>query len=255
MINRKRDFGTTGGALFGFIGFMFIQYIIISQEGFEFSAQGARTLIFMNTGVLLFILFAYNTVMAGGLINEEITSGRIKIWLSLPVLRGHVFSRMIKRFLKRSFILSLLLFMFIMVLVNSICNTTPENLFIAVTGVIQIILVNVAFATLMAVAIKRSARMPFTIILPIAIFWLQQLFYINMSPDATAVDKAANIILTVLLPIHVAYQNIVYGMSPYTDVSVLYSAESPLQGNIILVIWLVMVSVFVMRLVKNYETA
>ncbi|GEM_PF-3879461 len=256
MINRKRDIRTTGGTLFSFIGFMLIQYIVISQEGYKFTAQGACEMILMDTGVLMFILFAYNAVLAGSLIGEEITSERIKIWLSLPVLRGHVFSRMVKRFLKRSFALSILMFMFIMVLINYICNTTPENPVLAVIGIIQLILVSVAFATLMAVAIKGSANMPFTIILPIAIFWLQQLFYsTSMNPEATAVDKAANVIITVLMPIHVAYQNIVYGMSPNTDVLVTYPTGSPLWGNIILVIWLVIVAMYLMRTVKKYETA
>lgn len=256
MINRKKDINAVLAAFVSFVVLMVACFFAIKSNEDLDTLNAVWSMVFLGSGVLLFIQVFYNAEMAGNLITSELASGRMKVWISLPVSRKQIFAGMIIRLLKRTFALFFILYMLLMLVANGLYHTSPQNIFVAVFGVIQLMLVSAVFTIVMVVVVRSSTSLAITIAGPMLIHIVQVFTYMDrVDSGGESYSIFLETALMFLMPINVAYNNIVYGMTPYYENANLYNTSSSWQNNTILIVWLMVILAIVLRQVKRFETA
>ncbi len=254
MINRKQDVTAMLTSLISFIVLLSICYVAISSNDDIDTLNSAWVMLFLGSGILFFIQVFYIAEMAGNVIAGELSSGRMKVWISLPVTREQIFARMIVRLLKRTAVLSFSLYVMLAFVGNVIFHTSPQNLLVAAFGVIQLMLVLLAYIVASILLNKRSSSLAISIVIPMLMHIVQVLSHVSMMRSGEANSNLLNTILTVLLPINTAYNNIIYGIAPHVDKVDIYITSSSWQTNTMLAVWLLTFALIIYTKIKRYET-
>jgi len=256
MLSRKKDNQLILASMCSFAVLMSLSYFAVKSYGDEIdNLNMVWSVIFLGSGVVLFIQIFYVAEIINNLLTDELTSGRVKIWLSLPLTRKQLFYKVILRMVKRVFIMSLTLYTVLAVVANGIFHTFPQNLFVALVGTVQIVIVLILFSLLLTF-IGRDQKSVATIVSAPILLHIVQVFNVMHIAD---LEGKSNLIyldtaLTILMPLHVAYNNILYGMTPLYDKADIFKEPSSWQSNMIYILWVFVVMAIINRKIKLFES-
>ncbi|PIE53682.1 hypothetical protein CSA37_00515 [Candidatus Fermentibacteria bacterium] len=256
MINRKNDHTATVAALAACVLLIALCYTAIILNTDLDAVKSAWAFVFTGSLAVFFVQSFYCFELAGKIIADEVSSGRVKLWLSLPVSREKLFSIMILQVMKRTAVLSFVMYGFLMLGANTLFEASSRNPAVGLLGVVQVTLMVFLVIVFISLFKKNSTLQGGSISVLLLMHIVQVVAYfrtVDVYPEQYIVFLEK--VLTFLLPLNAGYKNIVYGMAPCCGSISVYASPSPWQLNGYSVLWMLFIIAAIAWKTRKFQSS
>ncbi|MCK5132183.1 MAG: hypothetical protein KAR40_08555 [Candidatus Sabulitectum sp.] len=179
------------------------------------SSRHPSSLAFLQEIVMLAFV-SYTASLVSSMFNEEISTNRMRLWVTAPVSKAQLFISSIKKILLRVVLSSTIWAAIVVLLFFLKYRMLPVNYFLIVGGVASTTVVLVLFVFLVSISVRGNLSLPLMIFIP----WI--LLVMQLDPGIMQQHKR---VLYSIMPIAIGIRSVYNGVFPLISPSVITMSD------------------------------